>query len=829
MADALLHYTAVPAGGVPGCRSLTLAAAAAAAMVLPAAVGAGLTTRELLSSELASAATTVTGAQPLTVEGLQTAILLLNEAAELNPGDPERWHQLFAAADLGEHPGLRRKALEHIVRLDPADDVARLRYVNDAIDLYQTVEERMDAYRKLLAEPNRKALGPAVASRLANDLAWLLNRSGDVDGFSHWLGEAVALDPSNRNAAATAAGFFRMNVADDPFAEGELLASLVLADPLSHEAQALLAGLLLDNGAYVGADRLYSMAARSARVAGAPPSSGLLADRALAQWGRGDVDGALETIRLRQRDIDEPYRDALRRSEPDLSPLELARRHAPVGGTLATVRAAVLKHFGSPSAAGALEDAIAAYEAEIDAIRQAAADTDPAAGAGRCLDAASVVLWLGGDPQRAERFIESAVSFQGAPLDAATRTRFDGWLALRRGDYARAVEMLEPLAESDPGARLGLAMSLRESGRLADAARNLNALAVARPGTLIGVWAAYALADDIGRKPPPSETANRLEALAASIPQVLDHLADDPTLAVSLRLVVPQVAVGPYEPIIVNLEITNNAPFPIAIDRRGPIRPQVALVVAAQMARDRELNELPPIVVDINRRLRLDPRQRLVVPVDLRRGSLAQVLNQAPLRGATLKIRAISAFRMTGPQLLGPGAMGEQVESPPLRVDGVRLSAGWIPQSIAAILQAESLQDLASVALLSHVIVRIGYVLKSGKPEELDQFAAAMRGYPDPSRLAADAASAIGETYAKLDPVSRAWLLGVMARSDLLDPVYESANQDQDRLVRVMYLLACLNTAEDPALDAALASDDPVVRHVGALMRKLLGSAAPGP
>ncbi len=796
-------------------------------MVLPAA-GAGLTTRELLSSELASAATTLTGAQPLTVEGLQTAILLLNEAAELTPGDPERWRQLFAAADLGEHPDLRRKALEHIVRLDPADDVARLRYVNDAIDLYQTVEERMDAYRKLLAEPNRKALGPAVASRLANDLAWLLNRSGDVDGFSHWLGEAVALDPSNRNAAATAAGFFRMNVANDPFAEGELLTSLVLADPVSHEAQVLLAGLLLENGAYAGADRLYAMAARSARVAGAQPSSGLLADRALAQWGRGDVDGALETIRLRQREVDEPYRDELRRSEPDLTPLDLARRHAPLGGTLATVRAAVLKHCGSPSAAGALEDAIVAYEAEIDAIRQAA-DANPALGAGRCLDAASVVLWLGGDPQRAERFIESALSFQGAPLDAATRARFDGWLALRRGEYARAVELLQPLAESDPGARLGLAMSLRESGRLADAARNLNALAAARPGTLIGVWAAYALADDIGRKPPPSETANRLEALAASIPQVLDHLADDPTLAVSLRLVVPQVAVGPYEPIVVNLEITNNAPFPIAIDRRGPIRPQVALVVAAQMARDRALNELPPIVVDINRRLRLDPRQRLVVPVDLRRGSLAQILNQAPLRGATLKIRAISAFRMTGPQLLGPGAMGEQVESPPLRVDGVRLSAGFIPHSIAAILQADSLQDVALVALLSHVIYRIDYVLKSGKPEELDQFAAAMRGYPDPSRLAADAAAAVGETYAKLDTVSRAWLLGAMARSELLDPVYESAHQDQDRLVRVMYLLACLTTAEDPALSAAMASDDPVVRQVGALMRQLVGSAVPGP
>jgi tetratricopeptide (TPR) repeat protein len=788
-----------------------------------------MTSRQLLAGELASAATTLTGVQPLTVEGLDVAILLLNEAAELTPSDPERWRQLFAAADLGERPDLRRRAIEHIVRLDPADDVARLRYVTEAIDNYQTVEERVSAYRKLLADPGRAALGPAVASRLANDLAWLLNRSGDLEGYAHWLGEAAALDPSNRNAVATAAGFFRMNVANDPFAEGELLTSLVLADPVSHEAQIVLASLLLEHGAYAGADRLYAMAARCARAAGAPVSSGLLADRALAQWGRGDADGALETIRLRQREVDEPYRDELRQSEPTLTPLELARRHAPVGGTLATVRAAVLRRLGSPSAAAALDDAVAAYEAEIEAIRRQA-EADPAMGPSRCLDAASVVLWLGGDPARAESFLEAARAFPGAaPLDEPTRARFDGWLALRRGDAARAAAILDPIAESDPAARLGLALALRETGRPADAARSFYRLATARPGTAIGIWAGYALADDIGQRPPPSETARTLEALVASIPQMIDHLAEDPTVAVSMRLLVPQVAVGAYEPIVVNIEITNNAPFPIAIDRRGPIRPQVALIADVQMARDRQLKELPAIVVDLGRRLRLEPRQRLLVPVDLRRGSLAQALNQSPLRGASMKLKAISAFRMTGPQLLGPGPMGEQIESPPLRVDGVRLTAGWIPQSIARVLQPEVVQDVTLVALLSHVVFRIDQVLRSGRPEELDQFAAAMRGYPDPARIAADAAAAISEAYARLDPVSRAWLLGVMARCAPLSPVYESASKDQDRLVRMMYLLACLTSADDPALASALTSDDPVVRRVGELMTSLVAGAAAGP
>ena len=55
-----------------------------------------------------------------------------------------------------------------------------------------------------------------------------------------------------------AVGFFRMNV-DDPYAEAELLTSLVLADPTVIEPQTLLAQLLLENRAYTGAARLYVM------------------------------------------------------------------------------------------------------------------------------------------------------------------------------------------------------------------------------------------------------------------------------------------------------------------------------------------------------------------------------------------------------------------------------------------------------------------------------------------------------------------------------------------------------------------------------------------
>ena len=135
--------------------------------------------------------------------------------------------------------------------------------------------------------------------------------------------------------------------------------------------------------------------------------------------------------------------------------------------------------------------------------------------------------------------------------------------------------------------------------------------------------------------------------LIASIPSVVDRFPDEPTLAVSLRVTPAKTTFGPYEPIIVNIEITNNAPMPLAIERGGPIQPQIAIFCSVQMSRERALPDVPPIIVDFDRRLRLEPREELIIPVDLRRSVLGTVLNERPLRGAMLAVVGILGFRLT--------------------------------------------------------------------------------------------------------------------------------------------------------------------------------------
>ena len=790
------------------------------AVAAPTAAWAEVTPRQMVAGQLLRAAITLVEPQPITVDALRTAVVLVDEAFALNPQDAELCRLLYRFADLAENEEVRGRALRSLVRLDPLDDVARLLRVTDAVDRYQTVEGRLAAYEKLLAEPALRTLGPTVASRLANDYAWLLNRTGDVDGFARWIAEAVVLDPSNRSAAATAAGFFRMNVGDDPFAEAELLTTLLLADPTSVHTQVMLARLLIENGAYVGADRLYDLAARNSEAQRAPPSSGLLADRIVAQWGRGDVPGALATVQRRQREVDEYYRAALRRENPELTPVELAQRHAPIAVTLATARAAILDRNDDRLADAALDSALGAYDIHIGILKNEA-DIEAREIAALALEAAFVTLWLGGGTDRAQGYLDDASTILGEQaISDDARQRFEGWMALRRDDVSRAVDLLQPIAARDAEAQLGMAMCRLAEGKRRDAARALNDVATRRRGTVVGIWAQDTLRELLGQRLPVGETARKLEQLIASIPRIVDRLPEEPTLAVSVRVQPSKTTFGPYEPVIVNIEISNNASFPLAIDARGPIRSQVALTLKVQIARAPEITDLRLIVVDIDRRLRLGPHERLVIPVDLRRGALAQVLNRTPLRGAMLKVTATVNFYVAGPDSIRPGRLGSDVTSAPFRIDGVRLTQNWISSSIADVLDPNSVKDLKTFALLSQLVFIVARAREEVPLQAVERFG-------DPQRVAKDTAGALIHAYGKLDGISRAWVLGAMIRTSALDPIYSMAQKDDDKLVRIAYLLYCLTGADDPMIDAARRGDDASVRLVAETMyARIVGVSA---
>lgn len=766
-----------------------------------------------LSQRLARHASAALSAQQRpSLAAIEIATLLVREAVDLNPANQHAWRMLLQLAEMAEDVAVQDEALRALAGLDPHDEVIRLKRANRLIEQRQTVEQRIAAYNDLLAPNNRRNLGDAVASRLALDLALLHRRAGNSEQFAHWLAEAAAIDPSHRTAAAVAAGYFRANVINDAFAEGELLVSLLMADPIQVASQRALANHLLQFAAYRGATRMLTLAVNATEAGRMMPPPDLVADLAIAQWGAGDTEAALRTVRDFQHRADTIHRRQLQDQRPEMTSLERARESAVIDPTLAVIRAAIHTRLGTDLAAPSLARAVAAYERVFEDAEEAGTtdpDTDDQQARPEAKEIAQLKLelaWVlvsldGGDIQRVRRLIAEAGEYE--TLSTAAAARFDGWLALREGDFDAAERHFQPHIANDAGAALGYATVLLKRGQSREAARELLRIAREQAGTIISVWAADLLWDLLGQRAViASEVGLELERLVEKIPNVVDRFPLDPSTAFSIRLVPAQTTFPPYEPVILNVEISNHAPFPIAISADGPIRSHAVLNIAVEMVRAGRTDPLSPVVVDVSRRLRLMPRERLVIPLDLRDTALGELLDTTPMPGAVVRVKGILNFIVTPQGALLPGVLGTERETPPFRIDGFRLTGQLLEQSIAMLIDEQREIDLGQLASLCHISV----LSVQDQPQAV-------------RRLFQDARTAIIETYPRLDADTQAWMLSVLPRADAFAPIRDQARQSQHRAVQLSYLLHQVVRGDDPMLAAAERSGDRTLQRFAELLR----------
>ena len=344
---------------------------------LPMLIAVGIT----LSSSLASAQTTPTieshlasafvddardmlRAPQLTGELLDGARVLLERASELDPDNSNVWLLLGKVATLLEDRDLQIAATDQLLKLEPQNDVARLIRITQMAEEYQTVEDRVDFLESLVRRAQDGTLEATTGSRLAMDCALLHRRAGNTDAFASMLAIAVDLDPANRRAAALAAGYFRANI-DDPLAEAELFCGLLLADPTDLRVADELAAIVLEHGAYEGAERILSMVVGARRATGLAPPDDLLADWALAAWGRGDPEMALRIIQTRQQERNELIRNLMRKNDSELTIEDAAEITGPLSPSLEAVRLAIHERLRPDFVAESLQSLIDVYRDNI--------------------------------------------------------------------------------------------------------------------------------------------------------------------------------------------------------------------------------------------------------------------------------------------------------------------------------------------------------------------------------------------------------------------------------------------------------------------------------
>ncbi|MGI9014655.1 MAG: tetratricopeptide repeat protein [Phycisphaerales bacterium] len=731
--------------------------------------------------------------EPLSVPAMEIASVLLQIAHDLAPEDEQILRIYADAQRLLNDDAIRPKLTAAIAQLDPKDEFIRLERINDVLNRYQTAGERMTAIERLLDPANMKTLGQAVASRLAFDLALLYQRQGDVDNMATWLGRASTIDQTNKDAATMAAGFFDVRISD-PFAAAELLVNALMSDPTDVRIATGLANHLLNNGAYNGATRLLRLSVLGHKPAGQTPSNDLLADLALAQWAGGDSDAALSTIRGRRRDIDEAARMRAWRERPGMTAAERSEIFGPVPLTLGTVELAIRQHHDPDR----INTVISGIEGTIRTDFKAIENIPAEERAQVLLTLAMLKVWLGSDAEGADAILREAATIM--PLTEDAQARFGGWLALRRGDAAGAIALFEPVAEKDAAAALGLALAQIEAGNSGIGGEMLQKLARSQPGTVMGVWAREKVESMFQSTLQPSELSTRLERLASSIPKVIDRWPTAPTHLMSVRVEPVKPSFGPYEPVLLRVQVSNNSGMPLGVGPNAAIQRNIIVQPRLTVSRRVAVDEPAPIVIDIGKRLRLNPGDRIDFMIDLRLDPFASLLDAFCLTGTSIELRSTVNPRALSSGAIATGMMGSTFRTPVFRVDGVEVTPEWVDNAIDSLAELDSKDDVVTTALLLR-LVAVGGATTAIPQEQIHR-----------------AADAVAEVFSRFDPYSQAWLVSQTVNHPELGGVLEMAQSSDNTYVRLAHLVKHAVEPTDPILQAARRSEDELLRRTAELM-----------
>ncbi len=772
-------------------------------------------------------------------------------AAETSPDSIPAWSRLFELStilqrDLPDAADTRRRAIEAILRLEPDNVVMRLRLLLDRIEGRPTAAARIDGYERLLAPENIEKLGKPTAARIAFDLALLQMRVGDQASGVENVIRALELDPTFPRAADMAAGLFRATV-NNPIDEAELLAIAWSASPLDDVVARALGQLVLRSGDYENAADIINLAILISPDDAAFRSI-LIADEALALWGNDRTAEALETLERGDRSRTLQIKQEMLSDGDD--PFDVEERVVPPSPEAALVEAVIVARTGSRLDRDlAIETLFEAFAFELDQLAKeaTAVESDPdlddadrqrldeaikSARARLLLDEAWARAWFGWQPEGTERpSLEELLDQAGelGSLQQGQRDIIEGWWAIHAEEYAQARTLLEPAAERSPYALAGLALLEEVEGKSKQAAQRYLEVYRDRPGDLVGLWCRSRLAALLGVSVPATNEAKLMsEMLQSTLAAGVGRAIRDPKHGVlSVQIEPRTLRFQPYEPVILELKVTNVSDIPLAIGPDGPITPSVAIVfdtvniigIQDYLPPEAPLLRPNPLILGIDRVFALKPQQSLIVEVQLSASPIAKQLFTASVLGGAFQVRAVANFRIAPGRGVDAGAFGREGFSPVFRIDGLVAGDGKRTElMMSRMANASTVSDVKDMASLLTVV--------TGNPRSLptvDGERSLLLGMDDE-----DVRLAVFEAFSALPPIARAWMLSTLQQSVMDENSDVNINSLIDKVVSDetdFGMAICLaRFSPGPASQAivqGLASADPRIRRMAEAARDL--------
>ncbi|MEM7627260.1 MAG: hypothetical protein AAF333_16815 [Planctomycetota bacterium] len=724
----------------------------------------------------AVAQTSTEGIRP---DQITRAEILLDLATELSPDDAELWAMRANLALQAEDPAARLAALRRYVELRPQDDAYHLDLIIGELADVETLDGRLAILEDHIDRAQAEGYTDPLRSRLASAAAAIARELDDNERFLKNLKIAVRADSANGEAAALTFQLAKERNAP-PVKAAAAAINLVRSSPLASESRLVMAQSLSEVAVFDRACEQFEVATRL-------PRTELLPEAFLMTWARCLIaDGQKGRAEQLFAQIDRIYSGVpivddtgeTIPAEPKPIPIEVHLMKRVLWGE-------------SPRGQKAYEAAVEAIQGLIDS-----------GDSGATLELAWVMALFGPDTESVADLLS------GQDQDDPRYHRATGFVYMREGAERWARDAFESVASEDDIAAYGLALlqGRDDAGR----ARFLREVVHSSPDRFGGLLAAHQL-HEMRREVLPGSEGQRIIDAMNRLPIGLWRYDTQRNPWVTIRASFDELRTQYLQPIHATLVLQN------AMSIALPVNPQVglgktALVSVAAYSGGQGIGQLPPVVMDLGRRLTLEPNERWEIKqrIDLSIFGLFLLANSP----STL---TYNTTFMVSPQTAPNGGL---TAGPLGGIDTVRSVQAFVPGYSEANLNlwadlaqnGDGQSQFAALALLS----RVGEGLTQS---EID---------PQLSRRCIDA---VNQTFENSGPVARAWILSMLPPQDNnrseFQTVLDLAQRSDDPLVRIVYLSNQVREPDGRPITTAIRDGSPRVQRFAEALREALNQPPP--
>jgi hypothetical protein len=617
---------------LPRCLSKLAVVSACAIACGPWAVrGDTPAARQLLADQLLEDARAIArdSRLPLAMANRQ-ALQLLSQARLLSADSTEIAFATAEAARVARDLDLEQAAVKDLIRLEPANLVAQVRFVDILAQHRQTVEQKILVYQSAL---DSAGLDAQVRSEMAMRLYVLLLQRGQIAEANVYLKNAIDLNSTNVSA-------LREVCVQLAHAHGrttdymQSLVNLLLANP--YQPAALLEGgdvLALHNNHDAACDWMIA---------------------ALEQMQRSGTQPSLDVYESIAYELAAADRKA------ELDPL-LQSLLAQDDASLRTLLLAYSLRTAQATASAPADDPLEARIRKQLGAAVTANPKDPNA----LIDAIWFDLFYA--PTVPDSVTASMNKLETMVTAADARyERLRGWQLLRSNQLKAAKEILTPVSFKDVNAAFGLVRIAAQQGDKKTAADGLQDLYGAHP---TGLMALHVLAEARKEGVTLTQTAlgQSLHDIAAAYPQMLLTIHRQPRDIELIQASLSQHRYKYGEPVFLDLTITNTSDQPLSVGPDGGIK--VGIAVGGTL-RGLGQQNLGAFAMDNDPRvMRLERHDSITEHVRIDQGVLRQVLQANPTRLLNVYLQIFSEPNGT-PDHIVMGLGGQNIPAVSFERDG---------------------------------------------------------------------------------------------------------------------------------------------------------------